>query len=322
MSDPVLVTGAAGFVAGALVERLRGEGREVIAADLNPAPGIDTTFNICDEAAVSRVMREHAPSTVVHAAALVDDRIDADTFERVNVGGTHVMLEESIRAGVKRFVQVSSIAALGPSPDVPQDDESAPAVWVKAPYFGTKARSEALVKASMNAGRVAGVVVRPGDVWGPGSDPWVKRPITMMKQRTPVLIDGGRGLMSPCHIDNLVDGMILAIDREEALGGVFTFHDGAPLPYVQYINALADAAGLPRPRIAIPRALALVVAAAATGASRTLGTPVPLTRAAAEYVCRQTTYDLEHSRRVLGYEPRVGLRDGMRLLSDELRNNM
>jgi len=71
------------------------------------------------------------------------------------------------------------------------------------------------------------VVVRPGEVWGPNSEQFVGRPLALMRRHFPVLVDAGRGLMAHCWIDNLVDGLVLALTHPDAVGGTFTFHDGS-----------------------------------------------------------------------------------------------
>ncbi len=318
---PVLVTGAGGFVGAALVRALRSLSRPVVGADLRCSGTASLAFDVTDGPAVRAALREVNPSVVVHGAALVDDRIAAGTFERINVGGTRTVLDACVALGdqLERLVHVSSIAALGTAPPPGQTDESPPAVNATAPYFGTKARSEALVREALRRGDLRGVIVRPGDVYGPGSEPWVERPLAALRARQPILVDGGRGQMSPCHIDNLVAGLILAIDHPAALGGTFTFHDGRALPYRAYLDALADAAGLPRARGSLPKSLALLgtsVAACvyALPGGRALP-PLPLSSSAVRYLSRQSTYSIEHARAELGYDPKVDLEAGMQELA-------
>ncbi|MBX3249843.1 MAG: NAD(P)-dependent oxidoreductase, partial [Myxococcales bacterium] len=213
----VLVTGAAGFVGAALARRLGESGRRVVATDLRGDAGI-VHVDVTDAGAVDAVVERHRPHQVVHAAAIVDDRVPAGPTFAVNVRGTEHVLRACARHHVTRLVHVSSIAALGYDPG-PDADASTPLVTTTGtPYFDTKARSERIVREAMRREALELVVARPGDVYGPGSDPWVRRPLEMMRRRLPVLVGGGEGLMAHCYIDNLVDGLVACLDHPAAPG--------------------------------------------------------------------------------------------------------
>ena len=314
----VLVTGAAGFVGEALIERLLGDGATVIGTDLLAGRFPTVRMDITDALEVAAVMERFAPRRVVHAAAIVDDRLPLVAHQKVNVEGTRNVLEVAAAHEVERFVQVSSIAALGVDPP-PGRDASSPLCFDPtrpsrdgghrgAAYFRTKAHSEALVR---DETRIEWVIVRPGDVYGPRSEPWVIRPLEMMRRRLPVILGDGTGRMAPAFIDNLVDGLAAALVHPDAGGGVFTFHDGGEgVPYRSYFESLAEVGGAPKPR-SMPKAVALTAARLAVAAERVTGKAPPLTSGAVHYVCRRSTYGLAESRDVLGWEPRVPFAEAM-----------
>ncbi len=307
----VVVTGAAGFIGSVLVARLEAEGATVQGLDLRAGPSPTLHLDVTDGAEVMDVFRRLSPRVVVHAAAVVDDRGPAERFQQVNVAGTQNVLDAAAAARVERFVHLSSIAALGFDPGPDADQDTPLALGTGAPYFDTKAASEQLVRQAHAEGHVAAVVVRPGDVYGPGSVPWVDRPLGLMRRHVPVLIEGGRGLMAPCWVDNLVDALMAALSSADALGGVFQIHDGASMTYRDYFTRLAAAAGAPRPRLALPKALALSLAAGAEALQRAAGLQPAFTRGAVHYLCRRATYSLAASARVLGYRPAVAIDEAM-----------
>ncbi|MCA9538755.1 MAG: hypothetical protein KC620_07700 [Myxococcales bacterium] len=191
-----------------------------------------------------------------------------------------------------------------------ESDEHTPLALDAGGYFGTKAISERLVREA--EGPPERVVVRPGDVFGPGSVPWVERPLALMRRHTPVLVGGGRGLIAHTWIENLLDGLVLAIDHPAAPGGVFTVTDGVQTTTCRdYFARLARAAGLRPPRVSVPVPVALLTAR--LGAR--LGVPVPFTASAVTYLARRSTYRIDAATRVLGYRPRVGLDAAMAALS-------
>jgi nucleoside-diphosphate-sugar epimerase len=321
MSIDVLVTGSAGFIGGALVERLRARGEKVAGADLRSGPLVDLRFDVTDDATIREVFEAHRPRVVVHAAALVDDRGDPALFEKVNVGGTRGMLEAARSARCQRFVQVSSIAALGITPAKNADIHSPLIDDTGSPYFDTKARSERIARSFMEGDAMQVVVVRPGDVYGPGSVPWVERPLELMRKRQPVLVGGGRGLVAHCHIENLLDGIELAMIHDDAPGGIFIIHDGSSsTTYKDYFTQLARAADMSPPSMSMPKSVAHAVAGLAAVVHHLGGPPPPFTKGAVDYLTRQSTYSIEEAQRRLGYQPRVTLAAGMAALAAVLED--
>jgi len=315
----VLVTGGAGFVGAALVARLRAEGATVVATDVATAEGVEPLDVTAGERVLDTFERLR-PRVVVHAAAIVDDRASEDRCQRVNVGGTENVVDAAATVGIGRLVHISSVAALGldPGPDAGPDS---PLVFdTGAPYFDTKAASEALVRDAGARGALPVVVVRPGDVWGPRSEPWVLRPLGLMRRKIPILMGGGEGLMAHCWIDNLVAALLLAVEHPDAPGGVFQVTDGVDTTtYRHYLERLAEAAGLVPPRFSIPRPAALAAGVAFERWQRWTGGTPPFTRAAVRYICRTATYSTSSSREILGYAPHVGLEEGFDRLRGALR---
>ncbi len=317
MGYDVLVTGGAGFIGGALLDRLAADGRSVLSGDLRASAHLGVRLDLGRPATFDALLAEHRPRAVVHCAALVDDRGRLEDFERINVDGSRELALACARAGVERFVHLSSIAALGYDPGPEADEASAMDLSNPTPYFQTKARSEQAVRDVATRTGMATGVIRPGDVYGPGSVPWVERPLALLRQRLPTLIGGGRGVMAHCHVDNLVDAIVRALEVPEAVGEVFIVHDGPHAPLRDYVTRLAEAAGAPAPR-SIGAGLARALARAGQAASRVGVTP-PMTPGAVAYLTRRATYRTGKAREVLGWRARVSLDEGMDRLRAVLR---
>lgn len=312
----VLVTGAAGFVGRALVSRLAALGLTVQGTDLVAGAVPTVHLDVTDGGEVFDVFERLAPRIVVHAAALVDVGVPQDRAQQVNVLGTENVLDAAAAGDVQRLVHVSSIAALGLDPGPGAGPDSPLVFDTGEPYFDTKAAAEALVRVAMDRKALPAVVVRPGDVYGPGCEPWVARPLGLMRRRFPVLIGGGKGLIAHTWIDNLVDGLVLACTHADAVGRVFQVTDGVDdTTLAAYLTRLAAAAGVRAPRASLPSGIGVGIGALLERYGRVTGRPVPFTRQAIRYLVRRATYSIDAAREVLGYVPAVGLDEGFERLA-------
>jgi 2-alkyl-3-oxoalkanoate reductase len=303
----VLITGANGFIGRALAARLRELGTAVRGVDLVAAPADDvvagTTVNPTPWAD-----RFAGVDVVIHTAALVSNAAPLDKAWEVNVLGTHRVLRAAAAAGVPRFVHISSIAAYGF--DFPDGVEESDPVRVSGySYVDTKVNSEHVVLAAHAAGEIAATIIRPGDVWGPGSRPWTIIPLEMIGKGQMVLPANGNGIFSPVYIDNLIDGMVLAIGSKDAAGQIYNLTDGYGISCADYFGRLAAMAG-GRVRT-LPTPAAVLLATSLGTIQRRLGMPSELTMGTVEMLKRTGTYSIEKARTRLGFEPLVSLDDGM-----------
>ncbi|MEO6794775.1 MAG: NAD(P)-dependent oxidoreductase [Mycobacterium sp.] len=165
----VFITGANGFIARSLADRLRELGAEV--------SGVDLLASSADHIVAGSTL-DPAPwagrlagiDVVIHTAAIVSNAAPLDSAWEVNVLGTQRVLRAAAAAGVTRFVHVSSIAAYGLEF---RDgvDETDPVRVSGYSYVDTKVNSEHVVLAAQTAGDIDTTIIRPGDVWGPRSKP-------------------------------------------------------------------------------------------------------------------------------------------------------
>lgn len=309
LAPQIVVTGAGGFIGLALARRLRAEGAGVVGLDVDPRAAsrveeagarfalVDTTDPVAVLAALDGC------DGVIHTAAKVTDWGPMAEFVRVNVGGTRTVLEAAEAVGAQRVVHVSSVATWGY--DFTDDlGEDAPPRVSGAPYADTKAASHQL------ALRHGAAVVRPGDVYGPGSIPWVIRPLETMRAHTFVLPGKGEGIMTPVYVDDLVDCIVRALVHPGAGGVAVTAWDGVPITAADFFAYHARMLG----RHGVPTLPAPLVRAGAWGEelrARLLKQTPSVSRQSLVYISRKAVYPNARAKDLLGWEPRVALADGM-----------
>ncbi|MDP3968922.1 MAG: NAD-dependent epimerase/dehydratase family protein, partial [Nocardioides sp.] len=299
--------GAGGVLGRALAARLRALGTEVVGVDLVADEASGTVAgDICTPGRWQDAFA--GVDAVLHTAATVSMVAPYDEAWRVNVLGTRHVLDAAARHGVDRVLHFSSIAAFGN--DYPDGvDETYPVrVTGRSSYGDTKAASEAVALAAHAAGETSVTVIRPADVYGPGSV-WIREPLAMLRARRMVLPDGGRGTFTPIYVDDLVDGVVLALVTPEAAGQVFVLGPTQGVPCVDYFGRLAALAGRRIP--SVPARAALPVLDVLGGAMRRAGVRTEISRASAEFLNRPGSYSVAKARRLLGWEPQVDLDTGI-----------
>jgi nucleoside-diphosphate-sugar epimerase len=316
----VLLTGATGFIGGRLAARLAAAGRPVRCL---VRPGADTSLlaSLGAELAVGDITRPETLAgavagvgRVVHCAAMVSDWATVAEIEAVNVAGTRNLLEVAAAAGVKRFVHLSTTDVYGHPGGGEAITESQRPAGFSNWYAETKLRAEAEVR---RASAFETVLLRPATVYGPGSKEVVGEIARAIQRRQMLLIDGGRPIAGLCFVENLIDATVLALDHRAAPGETFNVTDGLPVTWRRFTGDLAAGLGRPAPSFSLPYRPALALGAALEGAYRLarrgsgLTLPALLSRQAVQVLGRDQRFSNRHARTVLGWEPRVGYREGM-----------
>jgi nucleoside-diphosphate-sugar epimerase len=305
----VAVTGAAGFIGSALSRRLADEGATVVGIEVSPAlagrvheSGAEARVaDVADRTSTIKALE--GADVVVHTAAHVREWGEMEEFIDVNVRGTANVLDAAEAAGADRVVHLSSVVVYGYA-DEHEQDESAHRRSVGIPYIDTKSASDRI------AIRRGAVVVRPGDVYGPGSVPWTVRPTELLAAGQMAVPGKGDGTMLPVYIDDLVSGIVFAL-RRGTPGRAYTVWDGEPVSFHDYFTRLAEATGGRPPRKA-PKPLLAAIAGTGEAVARLRGRPPAFGRHGITLVDRRGTASNARAREELGWEPEVGLEEGLR----------
>lgn len=162
---------------------------------------------------------------VVHAAAYVKEWGLWETYEEINVQGTHNILSAAKQAGVKRFIHIGTESALFLGQDLIDVDEEYPlAPYSEYPYSSTKAKAEKAVIAANQEGFLT-LSLRPRMIWGEGDETTLKVVTNMAKSGKFTWIDEGKYLTSTTHIENLVYAISLSLSKGEGGEAYFILDD-------------------------------------------------------------------------------------------------
>lgn len=308
----VFVTGGSGFVGQHLVRtltrgghRVRALARSERAAATVAAAGATPLYGeLGDVQALMAGMRDC--QAVVHAAACTDQWGPLSRFMDVNVFGTEAVLEAAHAVRVPRLVHLSTEAVLADGRALVGVDESYPRpARVIGAYAQTKAAAEDRVR-SANRHGLATIVLRPRFVWGPGDATILPVLVQAARAGRFAWIGGGRYLTSTCHVANVCEGVVCALDA--GVGGeTYFLTDGPAVEVREFLTALAGTAGVTLGDRSVPRSVAWAFATVAESVWKLLrlaGEP-PITRTFLALSAQEMTVNDAKARRELGYTSAV-----------------
>jgi nucleoside-diphosphate-sugar epimerase len=315
-----LVSGAHGFLGSHLTERFLADGWRVRAL-VSPWGRLDKLSHLPQER-IDIVRGDIGESStlagccdrvdvIVHAAARVADYGPWEAFERTNVRGTENLLREAERAGVARFLLVSSVAVFHYRGFRNADARTLERDNRVQPYARSKIEAEDLVMAS---DRCDPVVLRPG-LWpfGARDDTFVKIARALRRGQLP-LVGSGSAVLNTAYAENFADGALLAATSPAAAGRSYTLGDDGAPSWNELFAELARLLGVAPPRIHLPEGPLLLAAGgieALWRRFRPYGEP-PLTSYRAGLTVHDVHFDLSSARQELGHVPAVGWREGLR----------
>jgi hypothetical protein len=184
-------------------------------------------------------------------------------------------------------------------------------------YAETKAEAERRVLAANDpAAPFEAIVLRPRFVWGPGDRTVVAEAKAIVERGVFAWVDGGRARTSTTHVANLVHACELALTKGRG-GEVYFVTDGVDTEFRSFLTRLLAAEGVELPGRSMPGWLLEPLATALEGVWRALRirSAPPLTHHAVALLRCDCTLRIDKARRELGYEPRIGVEEGLRELS-------
>ncbi|MEV5536252.1 NAD(P)-dependent oxidoreductase [Saccharopolyspora shandongensis] len=281
----IAVTGATGFVGGAVCRAAEARGWEVHA--FGRRPGVRHW-----DIAGGPLADPPEVDAVVHAAAAVADETASATMWRTNVDGTRHVADTFPGA---RLVHISTASVYDPfTATVDADEAAAPVARYLNAYGESKAAAERLLTYRPNT-----VVLRPHAVYGPGDTTLLPRLLDAIRGRSLVIVGDGRTRHSLTSIDNLTSAVLLACNGRP---GIYNIADAEPVALADALREMFRERGL-RVRLRhLPVRLAWNLAAIAENTWRPPRL-AQLSRYAVSHLGFERTLDITAARRDLGYRP-------------------
>ncbi len=311
-----LVTGGTGFTGSHLVRRLLERGHEVSVVDnskglfwdeLEQSGARISLGSVTDKTMMDRSVAGN--EVVFHvAAAFRGVDLPHKVYWEVNVEGTRNLLEASLRQGVKRFIYCSTEGVHGHIKNPPAD-ESAP-IAPKDYYQYTKWEGEKVVQEYVQKG-LPSVILRPTAIYGPGDPERFLMIYRRVKTGIFPMFGTGRITYHPLYIDNLSDAFELAMEKEGVLGQAYLIADEDFIAIEDLVKAVAGVMGREVKIPHFPFWPLFLASFLCEVVCKPLGITPPIFRRRADWYRQNRAFTIEKARRELGYNPKIGLSEGL-----------
>jgi nucleoside-diphosphate-sugar epimerase len=319
-----LVTGGTGLLGSHIVEHLRRQGRAVRAL---VRAGADTIWlrsqgvelvegDITDPDSLHRACE--GAQCIYHAAARVGDWGPWADFVRVTIEGSRNLFDAAERAGVPRFIHISSISVYG---HVNQKglvvDESAPlGVNVHRWSYYTRAKvlaEEELWRRHRAGCKVKYTVIRPSWLYGPRDRATLARLVGLVRDGKAKLLGDGDNRLNVVHAANVAEACVLAADNPAAVGQAYNCSNDGELTQREYFDMVARTIGAPPVTKRVPFKAAYTAGFVLECFGHLLRQPSPpmITRYAVWLMGRDTYFSAEKARRELGWKSTIGYKEGI-----------
>ncbi|KAJ3087964.1 hypothetical protein HK102_009874, partial [Quaeritorhiza haematococci] len=337
----IVVTGATGFLGGAVVRRLLSVGLQhptafaeasapvapeelkVVAIGRNVKAGqalsdIGATFiraDLTDKDAIIEACKD--AQLVIHSAAKCDLWGPYEDFVASNVTATEVIIEACRVNNVPRLVHISTPSVYS-SPndqlDVEEIEDRAglPMKKMLNYYIETKLIAEERVKAS----GLDYIILRPRGLFGPGDTTLLPRIVDRLQKKRLPIIGSGSALMDITYIENVVDSVCCAATAPNtALGRIYNITNGESIRFNVIVDLICNRFKVPQPTRRVPFYLAWCVAflIECVWWILRLRSEPPITRYMVSVLAKTMTLNISRARKLLGYQPTVPLQKGLEL---------
>ncbi|MPZ24103.1 MAG: NAD-dependent epimerase/dehydratase family protein [Dehalococcoidia bacterium] len=329
----VAVTGASGFIGSRVCRGLADAGHSVVAvvrpsSDRSALEGCDCELRIGDVTDQDSLRSAFSGAdAVVHCAAVVDAYGNPWAARSVTWIGTYNVCHAATDSGSRQFVHMSTLAVY--ARDNPQGvrlDEDTARLMKEPPLYDTyspnKAAAERFAADFGRNGRMSVAILRPGVVYGSGG-PTVRRIADAINNRRLACVGSRHNRLPLIYVDDVAGATLAALERPPKKARAFNINGPEDVTWGRLLDAVARAMGTaPTAAPVIPVRLARTAAWAVEqwwSIRKKEGSP-PLNRFIIDAIGRDSPVDISRARNELGWEPRVGLQEGVRRAVADLRS--
>lgn len=305
MRNQIVLTGATGFVGGAILDRLHREQKYPVTAVVRDGnalqvPAVPVIRIAAFDGDTQWQNHLENADVIIHSAARVHVMNDVESdplaaFRKINVEGTLNLARQAASSGVRRFIFVSSIKVNGegtqPGEAYTADDVPAPA----DPYGISKMEAEQGLRQLAKQTGMEVVIVRPVLVYGPGVKANFQSMMRWLSKGVPLPFGAIHNRRSLVALDNLVDLLLTCIIHPAAANQTFLVSDGDDLSTTALLSKMARALQKPARLIPVPTWM-LESGAALLGK-----------KALSQRLCGSLQVDISKTRTLLGWTPPISV---------------
>lgn len=318
----LLITGIGEFIGLRAAEiaitkglKVRGLEKDVDLAKKAQKLGAEVIIGSVSDSSIAQKACQEV-DIVLHAEEVAKEGGSIKEFSQVNIDGTINIAKAARNAGIKTFVHLSNALVYGFNyPNGVTEEQQL--VREINPYCQTKVEAEKALQQLNNLRDFGIIIIRAGDVYGPGSIPWTVRPISLMKQKLFAYPNEGK-VINHVYVDNLVDAIFLAIEKEKK-GEIFNITDGEKTSPQEFFTRLAEIAGYSAPSSLGKEEIKIFLKLRCQG-QKLLRKKPDILPEAVDFMSRPYAFSIDKARTVLNYQPAISLDEGMKRIQEWLKN--
>ena len=325
----IAITGASGFLGGALARAYRQNGDNVTAlvrkssnVSLLKELGVELVYgDLTDDESFMTLLKN--ADIGIHCAALVTDFAPWEDFLAINVNSVKNFLDACLKQNCPKAVYVSTVAVYGNGRHHRGTDEDAPYENIIVDnYTRSKIIADRMAFEYYRKHNLPVTVVRPGYIWGLGDRAIMPLLVNAIKTKRLAIVDGGVNLMNLSYVDNVVQGVMLAAASDKSIGHAYNITDGSKVTTKRFLTDLIDLIGAELKIRSFPYVPAYVVAYVCELYARLHRYKVtpPITRYTVRVGKYDQVFDISRAMYELGYKPKVNYKQAMTGLTGYVRS--
>jgi nucleoside-diphosphate-sugar epimerase len=310
----VFVTGASGFIGQVIVRNLLKTGHSVTALLLPQEPE-----SLSGGAAIIRgdITRPEtlfgamkSAQAVIHIAGSVGFQTWKNCLA-INRDGTANVVREAANSGVRRFIQMSSVAVYGRTPGVPIREDFR-VKKIGDPYGDTKIDGESLVQEQARLGKLDLTIIRPTVVYGPGDDKFLPTLLQSLRSDRFRFFGDGEQTVDLIHVDDVAAFVLRVLEEPRSIGKIYNLTNLKNPSWNEMVQMVTSELGLPMPERHLAYSTAYRLAGIMEFLSHLTGKPPRLSRYSVRVVGRPYHYLIDAARQDLNFTPSIDLLAGLK----------